>query len=291
MLGLIWLPAALLLAQPGDTPRDRAIAYFTQARAARTPQEKIPLLKKSLEQEKFFESAWALGNAYLDISEFANAQNAFRIGLEMTTEDQVHPRAQASYMIGVALEKQGQLLQAAEYLKASLDYEGNPDVEKELARVEVAQSKTVLRSSEITKALLASRSFSVRPRKQGEENKPRPVATIDLRVNFSLDRADLTARGREQAEELGKALMASDLGTYKVMLVGHTDRRGSDQHNDVLSLNRAETIRNYLTTHFTGLDPKRLTSEGHGKRELLARGETEDDHAINRRVEVRLVDR
>jgi len=279
------LMAPLLLAEDG--PHDRAVAYFNQARAAATPQEKIPLLKKALELEKDFATAWALGNAYMDVTDYPSAQNAFRAGLEMTNEP--HAKARAAFKIGVAAEKQGQLLQAAEYLKASLDYEANPEVSKELAHVEVEQSKTVLKAAEIARALMVSRAFVVRERKPGDPGKPQPVARIDLRVNFSVDHADLRPSGREQAEELGKALLGTDLSAVEVVLVGHTDKRGTDQHNDVLSLNRAETIKNYLTTHFTGLDASRLVCEGRGKRDLLARGNTEDDHAINRRVEVRLV--
>jgi flagellar motor protein MotB len=37
------------------------------------------------------------------------------------------------------------------------------------------------------------------------------------------------------------------------------------------------------------MDSKRLDVEGHGEMELKAQGETEEIHAVNRRVEVQLL--
>jgi tetratricopeptide (TPR) repeat protein len=138
----------------------------------------VPLLQKSLEQEKSFEAAWALGNAYMETGDYAQAQGAFRSGLEMTSA--AHPKARAEFKIGMALEKQGHLLQAEEYLKASLVYEASPEVEKELARVELEQARTVLPAAEIAKAFLVSRSFIAEEVPQQPE-APVTAARIELR--------------------------------------------------------------------------------------------------------------
>ena len=70
-----------------------------------------------------------------------------------------------------------------------------------------------------------------------------------------------------------------------ITLVGHTDVRGDDVYNDRLSLRRAETVKAFLIKEL-GIPAALLSVEGHGKRELLFSGTAEEDHALNRRVEV-----
>jgi outer membrane protein OmpA-like peptidoglycan-associated protein len=282
---MMFVLAAMACAQETvETAHERAVKYFQQAKQTSTISKEIALLEKSLEQEKTFEACWALGNTQMEAGDYARALAAFRKGLESTSES--HAKARAYFKMGLAAEKMGQLLQAAEYLKGSLEYEDASDVGTDLARIEVAQSKTILKAAEIQKALFVSREFIVRRRQH--PGSAQVVASIELRVNFALDHADLSKDGKLQAEELGKALKSAALGEGRIVLVGHTDKQGSHKHNDELSLRRAETIKAYLSERY---DLSRLAAEGAGKHQLLAQGDSEDDHARNRRVEVRLEDR
>jgi outer membrane protein OmpA-like peptidoglycan-associated protein len=72
------------------------------------------------------------------------------------------------------------------------------------------------------------------------------------------------------------------------MLIGHTDAQGSDEYNLDLSTRRAFRLAEYLVKE-CGIPDARIRKEGHGERELKSTGNTEQDHAINRRVEVRLI--
>jgi outer membrane protein OmpA-like peptidoglycan-associated protein len=110
---------------------------------------------------------------------------------------------------------------------------------------------------------------------------------IHLRVSFDFDQASLNARGLDQVERLRAALRDPALSDECFRIIGHTDVRGSDAYNDALSLRRAETVRRVVDTSPALVG--RLRVEGHGKRELLRKGTTEEDHRINRRVEVRVI--
>jgi outer membrane protein OmpA-like peptidoglycan-associated protein len=68
-----------------------------------------------------------------------------------------------------------------------------------------------------------------------------------------------------------------------VSIEGHTDESGSAQYNRLLSLSRAESVKNLLIRF--GVDRKRLTTQGWGKDRPIDLGHDEDAHKRNRRVE------
>jgi len=70
----------------------------------------------------------------------------------------------------------------------------------------------------------------------------------------------------------------------RLNIVGHTDNTGSDAINNPLSLNRAQSVRDYLTAR--GVSASRIETAGHGEREPVADNSTEAGRAKNRRVEL-----
>jgi outer membrane protein OmpA-like peptidoglycan-associated protein len=69
-------------------------------------------------------------------------------------------------------------------------------------------------------------------------------------------------------------------------VVGHTDSTGSAAHNQTLSVNRAESVVNYLASR--GVAGQRLSAEGRGASQPVADNNTEAGRAANRRVEIYL---
>jgi hypothetical protein len=71
-----------------------------------------------------------------------------------------------------------------------------------------------------------------------------------------------------------------------VEIAGHTDIRGSDGFNMNLSQRRAQSVVNYLASHFQ-VQRERLHPVGYGERvPLCSTQSTEACHSLNRRVEV-----
>ena len=70
----------------------------------------------------------------------------------------------------------------------------------------------------------------------------------------------------------------------EIVVVGHTDRVGTDQQNDVLSLQRAERVRQELVR--LGVDPNSMSTVGRGEREPLVPTDDEVAQPRNRRVEI-----
>jgi outer membrane protein OmpA-like peptidoglycan-associated protein len=72
----------------------------------------------------------------------------------------------------------------------------------------------------------------------------------------------------------------------EVMVIGHTDRVGSQQLNDELSKKRAEMVRDLLIE--SGVAAEKLETIGRGERDPLVATEDEVDEPRNRRVEINL---
>ena len=70
----------------------------------------------------------------------------------------------------------------------------------------------------------------------------------------------------------------------EITVIGHTDRVGTDQANDALSLQRAQRVREMLVQR--GVAAERISVAGRGERDLLVATADGVAEARNRRVEV-----
>jgi OOP family OmpA-OmpF porin len=71
-----------------------------------------------------------------------------------------------------------------------------------------------------------------------------------------------------------------------VEINAHTDNIGSDQFNQQLSEQRANSVVQYLIN--IGVEPSRLLPQGFGESHPVADNSSEEGRALNRRVEFRL---
>jgi outer membrane protein OmpA-like peptidoglycan-associated protein len=76
--------------------------------------------------------------------------------------------------------------------------------------------------------------------------------------------------------------------TMRVRVVGHTDSTGSDAINNPLSVDRAESVRDYLAAR--GVASSRVETTGRGSYEPVADNNSDAGRAQNRRVEIFLRD-
>ena len=72
--------------------------------------------------------------------------------------------------------------------------------------------------------------------------------------------------------------------TPDIVVIGHTDRVGTDTVNDALALRRAETVRAELIRR--GVSPENIVAVGRGKREPLVPTADGVAEPRNRRVEI-----
>jgi outer membrane protein OmpA-like peptidoglycan-associated protein len=73
----------------------------------------------------------------------------------------------------------------------------------------------------------------------------------------------------------------------KISISGHTDNSGSEAYNALLSKNRAEEAKRYLTR--AGIDASRIQIAGYGASKPLADNTTNSGRKLNRRTEIEFV--
>lgn len=115
-----------------------------------------------------------------------------------------------------------------------------------------------------------------------EGTGPDQLVRFDADVLFAFDRSDLTPAAREVLATAVGALR--EAGATQVEVVGHTDGQGTAEHNDELSVQRAQTVAEVL---MSGLGSEvTVVVEGRGWDEPIATNDTEDGRAKNRRVTI-----
>ena len=112
-----------------------------------------------------------------------------------------------------------------------------------------------------------------------DAQSPRPTSFL-LFFIFGTD--TLTPESTEALAEIIREVARRP--SAEIIAIGHTDRMGSDQHNDVLSLQRAERVRQELIR--LGIDPGAILTVGRGEREPLIPTDDEVPQPRNRRVEI-----
>ena len=115
-----------------------------------------------------------------------------------------------------------------------------------------------LSATETTVGLEFSKDFE-----KEYELKPIPEEPIMLPdILYDLGKWDLKPQFEDSLQGLIETLQINP--TITIELASHTDARDTDEHNDILSQKRAQSVVDYLIIR--GIDPLRLTAKGYGER-------------------------
>ena len=158
---------------------------------------------------------------------------------------------------------------AAEKTKAELEAEKRALEAEKKARAEAEKKAAAAMASlaEIAKVKEESRGI---------------VITLSGAVLFATGQSALLPIARQKLDEVAKAL--TDQGFKKIVVEGHTDSRGSADKNQVLSLQRAESVRAYLVSK--GIPSDKISATGLGSSRSVDSNDTAEGRANNRRVEL-----
>jgi outer membrane protein OmpA-like peptidoglycan-associated protein len=103
-------------------------------------------------------------------------------------------------------------------------------------------------------------------------------------VLFATDSAELSSQSRITLQEASKVI--AEFNKTAVVVQGHTDSTGSDEHNQELSVRRAQSVYNYFIDR--GVDPRRLIARGYGETQPVVSNDTPAGRQLNRRVDLLL---
>jgi len=198
-------------------------------------------------------------------------------------------------LIGLALgDKKGALIGAA--LGGALGYALSSNYNKELrirkAEILAALERNNVDTSKVSMEDLTQESASYettkaindslkKSSKEGEKVTIGQKVTFEDGGQFATDKDTLSADAEKMFREVAKAYAKSN---NKVMIVGHTDDRASDEYNQALSERRAKTVARIFEQE--GVPIENIYYIGKGESSPIATNKTEDGRAKNRRVEI-----
>jgi outer membrane protein OmpA-like peptidoglycan-associated protein len=154
-------------------------------------------------------------------------------------------------------------------------------VEAERARLEAEQAKQD--KNELQQRLYTSLSAILETRR---EARGLIVSLSD--VLFDFNQASLKPGAREKLSKLAGILLAYP-GTFHMEIEGHTDAIGSQEYNQKLSEDRAQSVSTYLLRAGLGSD-RILAVRGFGKMRPVTTNDTPEGRQMNRRVEIVITD-
>lgn len=106
--------------------------------------------------------------------------------------------------------------------------------------------------------------------------------TFKSDVLFDTDSAALKAGSHSEISRVARVL--NEYPQTSIVVAGHTDSTGSEEHNQALSERRAQSVKNALLDQ--GVSPARVTTVGYGETQPIASNYTPEGRQMNRRVVV-----
>lgn len=161
------------------------------------------------------------------------------------------------------------------------------DTAAALAQARLLEDKRKDISGQATEAQLASRT-------QEAEALRRQLADLNAKqterglvvtlgdVLFETGKADLKSAATANLSKLSGFL--TQYPDRSLVIEGHTDSIGSDSYNQVLSQNRADSVKAFLLNQ--GIASNRITAYGKGESSPVASNDDSSGRQMNRRVEV-----
>ena len=103
-------------------------------------------------------------------------------------------------------------------------------------------------------------------------------------VTFATNSSTISSRFTNTLDSIASVL--KEYPDSNITVSGHTDSTGNDAINNPLSVNRANSVANYLKQE--GIASSRITAVGYGSKQPVASNSPSDGRAQNRRVEIKI---
>ena len=130
-----------------------------------------------------------------------------------------------------------------------------------------------------------------------EKNKNITEANIDLQfdlyksifeiknLNFETGKYEIQKKYFKELENL--ILLLNEQSEINIEIAGHTDNVGDEKENQILSENRAISVKSHLVKN--SIKSNRIICMGYGEKQPLQSNKTEKGRLKNRRIEIRIL--
>ena len=109
--------------------------------------------------------------------------------------------------------------------------------------------------------------------------------TFDSGILYDIDKSDLRAASKTSLTDLAKIL--NKYPDTNILIEGHTDDTGSEDHNMALSKDRAQSVVSYLAA--LEVSSPRFSVAGYGEMQPIVTNDTLEGRQKNRRVDIAIM--
>ena len=109
--------------------------------------------------------------------------------------------------------------------------------------------------------------------------------TFDSGILYDIDKSDLRPVSKTNLVALAKIL--NNYPDTNILIEGHTDDTGTDDHNMTLSKDRAQSVSLYLAT--LDVQSARFSITGYGETQPIVTNDTPEGQQKNRRVDIAVI--
>jgi outer membrane protein OmpA-like peptidoglycan-associated protein len=109
--------------------------------------------------------------------------------------------------------------------------------------------------------------------------------TFDSGILFDIDKSDLRPLSKTSLTKLAKIL--NKYPDTNILIEGHTDDTGTDDHNMTLSKERAQSVSLFLAT--LNVLSARFSITGYGETQPIVTNDTPEGQQKNRRVDIAII--
>jgi outer membrane protein OmpA-like peptidoglycan-associated protein len=259
----------------GDDVYRSYLVYMADRRIqiARTMAEREQY-EQILDELKSQRSEMLIQASQLEADQARMEAERARLLVATTSEDAQRAREEREQ----ALEKEAESVRAAQLSAEEAD-QARRLADSRASEAEFARREAEIASQQINSLTRQLENLQLRETESGV------VVTLGD-VLFSSGQAQLVEGGRSSLEEVVDLLQTEP--DKKIRVEGHTDSRGDAEANLQLSQQRAESVREALIS--LGVASDRVTASGMGEDFPISSNEDEEGRALNRRVDVILLD-
>ncbi len=213
-----------------------------------------------------------MGEGYLELAETRGDQNRANLRIEELSTQRAEIVSQA---------RQREIDKARQATSVAQDRADRSDRDAANARSDTAVSEAARRAAEDRAAALSAELADY------EQTRTALGVTLVVRdLQFASGSAVLTPGAQGRLAPLASFLAKQP--DARIRITGHTDSQGSESYNRDLSARRAGSVGAYLIS--TGIQTGRIETTGLGEDVPVSSNDTAAGRAINRRVEVTILD-
>ena len=253
-------------------------------------KDQLAKAREAYEQAKADPNTSTLAPIYM-----TDAENAFREAEETGNSDEmIHlsyvAERKAQLAMSIAEGKKAEETirklntETAELLAQKKKLDQQRELEMKRSQMETEQARLAAKM-EAERAARAKAEADMLMKELSELKARQTERGIVLTIGevlFAFAKADLSSKADKNVYKL--ATFLKKYPNRNVLIEGHTDNIGSEEYNLDLSQRRAESVKGKLIRD--GVGPDRITTVGYGKKYPAVSNDTDENRALNRRVEV-----